>query len=52
MKSIVQNNKVQKLWDVLELTLRAAKEYENPYMDIDVWIDLNGPGFQKRVYGL
>lgn len=51
MESIVQNNKVQKLWDVLELTLRAAKEYENPYMDIDVWIDLNGPGFQKRVYG-
>lgn len=39
------------LWEVQELTLRAAKTYANPYMDVDVWIDLEGPGFKKRVYG-
>jgi hypothetical protein len=40
-----------KIWDVEELTLTASGTYENPYMDIDVWIDLKGPGFAKRVYG-
>ena len=40
-----------KLWEVQELTLQATKPYANPYMDVDVWIDLEGPGFKKRVYG-
>jgi len=40
-----------KLWDVQELTLTAERNHENPYMDVDVWIDLVGPGFNKRVYG-
>ena len=30
VEPIVQNNAVQKLWDVLELTLWAAKKYEIP----------------------
>ncbi|MCL2832236.1 MAG: DUF4038 domain-containing protein [Treponema sp.] len=40
-----------KLWEVQELTLQAAASYDNPCMDVDVWIDLEGPGFRKRVYG-
>ncbi|MCL2318566.1 MAG: DUF4038 domain-containing protein, partial [Treponema sp.] len=40
-----------KLWEVQEVALQAAKAFENPYMDVDVWIDLEGPGFKKRVYG-
>lgn len=40
-----------KLWEVQELTLIAGQTFNNPYMDVDVWIDLEGPGFKKRVYG-
>jgi len=40
-----------KLWEVQELSLQAVKTWENPYMDVDVWIDLEGPDFKKRVYG-
>ncbi|GHV53755.1 hypothetical protein AGMMS49579_13080 [Spirochaetia bacterium] len=40
-----------KVWEVQELSLNAAEKYENPYRDIDVWIDLKGPGFEKRVFG-
>lgn len=40
-----------KLWDVQEITLTAKRNYENPYMDVDVWINLVGPDFNKRVYG-
>jgi len=40
-----------KLWDKQEIILSAEKNYENPYMDVDVWVDLKGPGFDKRVYG-
>ena len=39
------------VWDVHEVVLNALCVYENPYMDLDVWIDLKGPGFEKRVYG-
>ncbi len=42
---------VEKIWDVQELVLSAETDYQNPYMDVDVWIDLKGPGFEKRVYG-
>ena len=38
-------------WEPVEVTLSAQKEYDNPYMDVDVWVDLKGPGFEKRVYG-
>ncbi|MCL2478819.1 MAG: DUF4038 domain-containing protein [Treponema sp.] len=38
-------------WEIQELTLQSENNYENPYMDADVWIDLEGPGFRKRVYG-
>lgn len=31
--------------------MRAGKEYENPYSEVDVWVDLKGPGFDRRCYG-
>jgi len=40
-----------RLWEKQEIVLTAQKEYENPYMEVDVWADITGPGFQKRVYG-
>jgi len=39
------------VWETQEITLRAARDYENPYVDVVCWIDLEGPGFEKRVYG-
>ncbi len=35
----------------VEITLHAAKSYQNPYRDVEVWVDLTGPGFEKRCYG-
>jgi hypothetical protein len=39
------------VWETQEITLEAAREYPNPYVDVTVWIDLTGPGFARRVYG-
>jgi len=39
------------VWEKVEITLHAAAAYDNPYTEVDVWVDLEGPGFHKRVYG-
>ena len=39
------------VWEKQEITLTAAKDFPNPYMDATVWVDLTGPNFKKRVYG-
>lgn len=38
-------------WEMVEVKLTAAKEYENPYADVTCWVELQGPNFSKRVYG-
>jgi hypothetical protein len=39
------------VWQVQEVTFEAARDYANPYVDVECWIELAGPGFAKRVYG-
>lgn len=39
------------VWEKQEITLHAKTSFANPYADVMVWVDLKGPGFQKRVYG-
>ena len=39
------------VWEKMELTLIANQNFSNPYTDVIVWVDLTGPGFNKRVYG-
>ena len=39
------------VWQKLELALQARRRYANPYTDATVWVDLEGPGFHRRVYG-
>jgi len=39
------------VWEKVEITLHANSSYENPYTDVEVWVDLKGPGFDKRCYG-
>ena len=40
-----------RVWDAQEITLQAARDYANPYVDVVCWIELEGPGFARRVYG-
>jgi len=39
------------VWEKVEIKLTALQTYENPYTDVIVWIDLEGPGFDKKCYG-
>jgi len=39
------------VWEKVELTLRAQQQYDHPYTDVQVWVDLEGPQFSKRCYG-
>ncbi|MFW6270075.1 MAG: DUF4038 domain-containing protein [Bacillota bacterium] len=40
-----------KVWEKNEIILQAENSYDNPYQEVDVWLDLEGPEFKKRVYG-
>jgi hypothetical protein len=39
------------IWEAQEITFQSAHDYPNPYVDVTCWIELEGPGFAKRVYG-
>jgi len=39
------------LWEKVELTFHARNAYPNAYTNVEVWVDLNGPGFDKRCHG-
>lgn len=43
--------KTRHVWEKVEITLYSKQSYENPYTDVEVWVDLKGPGFNKRCYG-
>ena len=38
-------------WELQEIELRSSRTYTNPYTEVECWVDLKGPGFDKRVYG-
>jgi hypothetical protein len=38
-------------WEMSEITLLASEEYSNWYTDVTCWVELEGPGFSKRIYG-
>jgi len=39
------------VWEMVEITLEAENTYLNPYTDVNIWVNLVGPGFNKKVYG-
>jgi hypothetical protein len=39
------------VWEKVELKFQAQHHYANPYTNVEVWVDLKGPGFDKRCYG-
>jgi hypothetical protein len=40
-----------RVWEAQEITLGAGQDYPHPYVDVVCWIDLEGPGSSRRVYG-
>ena len=39
------------VFEIKEITLEAKNEYQNPYTEIECWLDLKGPDFNKRICG-
>ena len=39
------------VWEMIEIKLTSEKIYNNYYTDVTCWVELKGPGFDKRVYG-
>jgi hypothetical protein len=39
------------VWEMREIALLASRPYANPYVDVECWVELRGPGFAGRVYG-
>jgi Protein of unknown function (DUF4038)/Domain of unknown function (DUF5060) len=39
------------VWEKQELTFTSQRSFKSPYADVRFWVDLKGPGFDKRVYG-
>ena len=42
---------VAHVWEKQEITLKAQNSSPSPHLSVDVWVDLAGPGFNKRVCG-
>ncbi|MBV8828627.1 MAG: DUF4038 domain-containing protein [Acidobacteriaceae bacterium] len=40
-----------RVWQKQELTFTSERPFQNPYTDVRIWVDLKGPGFDRRVYG-
>lgn len=38
-------------WEKQEITLQGQRSYQNPYTDVQAWVDWIGPNYRKRVYG-
>ncbi|UCG57604.1 MAG: DUF4038 domain-containing protein [Phycisphaerales bacterium] len=45
------SDKTYHVWEKVEVVLRAETQHQNPYTDVEVWVDLQGPDFKKRCYG-
>ncbi|HEV7607482.1 MAG TPA: DUF5060 domain-containing protein [Steroidobacteraceae bacterium] len=39
------------VWEVQEITFASERAYANPYVDVECWVDLEGPDFKRRVHG-
>ncbi len=40
-----------RLYEIKEVVLTAANSYENPYLEVDCWVEVEGPGFSKKIHG-
>jgi hypothetical protein len=42
---------VYPIWTKIGLRFSALGRFENPYVEVEIWVDLEGPNFSKRVFG-
>lgn len=40
-----------RVWETQEIILQSQRAYANPYVEVECWIELEGPGFARRVGG-
>ncbi len=40
---IVNTNETTHVYEIVEVSFIAKKQYENPYMEVDLWVNLEGP---------
>ena len=47
------NNGVKDIhvFEIFEVLLEADALYENPYREVECWVELTGPGITKKIYG-
>jgi hypothetical protein len=38
-------------WEMYEISLKGTGKYQNIYRDVECWVRLKGPGFDKKVWG-
>lgn len=43
--------KTIKTWEKTELTFESKIQYKNPYTDVEMWVQLTGPNFNKKIWG-
>jgi hypothetical protein len=39
------------IYEIKEIALTATNEYDNPYTEVECWIELTGPDFKNKIYG-
>jgi hypothetical protein len=39
------------VWSRIDLDFQAERNYANPYAEVEIWVDLEGPGFSARIFG-
>jgi hypothetical protein len=49
--SLQASEKPIHVYERVELTFHAVNPYDNAYTDVELWVDLRGPGFSRRCYG-
>ncbi len=49
--TLLLNAQTVKVWEKVELSFTSAKEFPNPYTDVELWVILKGPGETRKVWG-
>jgi hypothetical protein len=39
------------VYEIHEVILEASETYDNPYKEVDCWVELRGPGETRKIYG-
>jgi hypothetical protein len=50
-EDVIAADAVRHPWEVVEISLSTQREYRNPYTEVECWVRLEGPDFDRRVYG-